>query len=96
VRITFDGVTPSEFAAVELALWEQALQEQRNAERRLEQARRKGPRLHVIALTSQVEALRIRADLLLAEAVQAQCEFRHGGPADDEATSTRMDLLGEG
>jgi hypothetical protein len=88
-----EAVTPSEFAAVELALWEQALQEQRNAERRLEQARRKGPRLQVVALTSQVESLRIRADLLLAEAVQAQCEFRHGGPAGDEVTSTRMELL---
>jgi hypothetical protein len=88
-------VTPSEFAAVEIALWEQALAEQHLAERRLEQARRQGPRLHVAALTSQVEALRIRADLRLAEAVQAQCEFRHGGPVPDEATSTRMELPGE-
>jgi hypothetical protein len=88
-------VTPSEFAAVELALWEQALLEQRTAERRLDEARRSGPRLRVIALTSHVQALRIRADLLLAEAVAAQCEFRRGGPADDEMTSTRMDLLAQ-
>lgn len=87
-------MTPSEFAAVEIALWEQALAEQRSAERRLEQARRKGPRLHVAALTSQVEALRIRADLRLAEAVRAQCDFRHGGPIPDEVTSTRMELPG--
>jgi hypothetical protein len=92
---TVPAVTPSEFAAVELALWEQALQEQHTAERHLEQARRKGPRLHVAALTSQVEALRVRAALLLAEAVQAQCDFRHGGPVDDEMTSTRMDLVEE-
>jgi hypothetical protein len=91
-RITVAGVTPSEFAAVELALWEQALQEQRTAERHLEEARRKGLRERVAVLAPQVDALRIRAALALAEAVQAECEFRNGGPIGDEVTSTRLDL----
>ena len=89
-------MTPSEFAAVELALWQQALQEQRDAEDKLERARRKGPRAGVFALKSQVEALRIRADLLLAEAVQVQCRFRDGDSPPDSLTSSRMGLLDEG
>lgn len=88
-----DPVTPTEFAEIELALWEQALRAQQDAELRLERARHKGPRERVFALMSEVEALRTRADLLLAEAVRVKCSFRDGGAESDEFTSTRMGLV---
>lgn len=99
MRLTryIDHVTPTEFAEIELALWEQALREQQDAEQRLERARHKGPRERVFALMSEVEALRTRADLLLAEAVRVKCLLRDGGAESDEFTSTRLGLMdGEG
>lgn len=69
-------MTPTEYAAYEISMWEAALQQHRKAERQLESARRTGPRGRVIALLPQVEALRTKADLLLAEAVKVKCSFR--------------------
>lgn len=71
-------MSPTDFAAVELALWEQALQEQRDAERKLQEARRRR-RPRIYALLNQVEVLRMRADLLLADAVKVKCTFRDAG-----------------
>jgi serine protease inhibitor ecotin len=68
-------VTPTEYADFELACWEQALREQRQAEDHLNAARQKGLTRRVLELMPQVHALRLRADLLLAEAVTVKCEF---------------------
>jgi len=57
-------------AAEKLAAWELAMETLHAAERKLEAARRKRS-ADVYPLLTQVEALRTRADLLLAEAVQA-------------------------
>jgi hypothetical protein len=70
------SATPSDYAAEELAMWEQALREQRSAEDELKAARRSGPPPRVFELLPQVDALRTRADLLLAEAVKVKCTFR--------------------
>ncbi len=70
-------MTPTEYAAYEISIWEAALEQHREvAARQLDLARRKGPRGRVIALIPQVEALRTKADLLLAEAVKVKCTFR--------------------
>ena len=68
-------MTPTDYAHSELATWEQALREQREAEEQLNAARQKRQPQRVLDLMPQVEALRLRADLLLAEAVMAKCEF---------------------
>lgn len=68
-------MTPTDYAHSELATWEQALREQRQAEEQLEAARRQRRHARVLELMPQVQALRIRADLLLADAVMTKCEF---------------------
>lgn len=65
---------PAVAAAAELALWEVALSEQRVAERQLEFARRKR-KSEAFYLHAKVLALRHRADLLLAKAVETQLMF---------------------
>ena len=57
-------------AAKELPVWELAMKTLHAAERQLEAARRKRS-ADVHPLLTQVEALRTRADLLLADAVRA-------------------------
>lgn len=68
-------MTPTDYAAEELALWEEALKEQRHAERQLTAASSTKAHAHW-KLLRQVEALRTRADLLLAHAVEIKCAFR--------------------
>lgn len=96
---TFSHMQPSDYAAEELALWEQALVEQREAERDLEQAREKRQAKRVLELRPQVEALRTRADLLLAEAIRVKCSFRNDSMATAWVSSTQPSTLddhGEG
>jgi hypothetical protein len=57
-------------ASAALAAWEAALQEQRDAERKFAAAHEKEDRQTILALSAEVDALRTRADLLLAEAVK--------------------------
>jgi len=83
---------PMKYAAEELARWQSALNDQREAERHLNEVRRRGPRSHAVQLLSRVDRLRTRADLLLAEAVGVMCAFRDGRVNADPPTSTRMDL----
>ncbi len=63
-------MTPSDYAAEELALWERALAEQRKVERELAAARRARTVAEHYALLRKQQELRTRADLLLAEAVK--------------------------
>jgi hypothetical protein len=67
---------PSDFAVEELALWERALQEQREAEERLILARATvaGPAL--MEMVEQVQELRTKADLLLANAARVKAQYR--------------------
>ena len=51
------------------------MREQRQAEEQLDAARQRRQPQRVLDLMPQVDALRLRADLLLAEAVIAMCEF---------------------
>jgi len=83
---------PMKYAAEELARWQAALNEQREAERQLQQVRRRGPRAQAAQLLHRVDRLRTRADLLLAEAVGVMCAVRDGRVNADAPTSTRMDL----
>ena len=55
-----------------LALWEVAMSQQHTTERRLEEARRIRNARSVQTLTWELDELRYRADLLLANAVQAR------------------------
>jgi hypothetical protein len=73
--VTLRYVTPTDYAAEELSLWEQALREQRQAEEELDRARRQRRPKRVIELMPALQALRTRADLLLAEAVKVKCSF---------------------
>lgn len=66
---------PSDPAAEELALWELAMKEQRAAERQLEVARRNRKPHSIYPLHAQVVALRNRADMLLAKAVETKLLF---------------------
>lgn len=70
------AVTPSDYAVHELALWEQALREQREAEDQLDCARQAGIPARTLELLTQLVQLSERADLLLAEAVKVKCTFR--------------------
>jgi len=69
-------MTPSEFAEDEFAEWDEALLEQRMAEQALEAAMPTATPNELAALLRQVRALRIRADLMLADAVQLKCSYR--------------------
>lgn len=62
-------------AAQEFALWELAMEEQRAAELELEVARRSRRPHSIYPLHAQVMALRKRADLLLAKAVETKLLF---------------------
>ena len=66
---------PNDPAAEELALWEVAMKEQRAAERQLEVARRSRKPHSIYPLHAQVVALRNRADMLLAKAVETKLLF---------------------
>lgn len=81
-------MTPTEYAQEELSVWERALEEQRAAERELQQARTARAATRVRELLPQVHALATRADLLLAQAVRVKCTFRdneiYGAPVVEE------------
>ena len=62
-------------AAQELAQWEVALNEQRAAERQLDVARRSRKPHSIYPLHAKVVALRHRADMLLAKAVETKLLF---------------------
>jgi hypothetical protein len=83
-------MTATDYAEVELALWQGALQEQHQAEEELQQARHERQRSRVRELLPQVHALATRSDLLLAEAVRIKCMFRaravHGEPIGSPQT----------
>ena len=82
-------MTPTEFATVELRVWERALQEQRDAEWELERARVTFGWIRIPSLRSQVEALRTCADLLLASAVRTKCMYRDGRVSSETRTTIR-------
>lgn len=67
---------PSEFADDELEMWQEALSDQREAERQLEQARRGSDPASYAQMLNRLEELRVRADLLLAEAVALKASYR--------------------
>jgi hypothetical protein len=70
------AMRPSDFAVEELALWERALQEQREAEERLVAARATAAGPALMELVEEVQELRTKADLLLANAARAKAQFR--------------------
>jgi hypothetical protein len=88
-------VTPTDFAAEEIALWEQALREQRLLEEVVTAARATQQMARVIELAPEVRALRTRADLLLAEAVNVKCMFRDHRWPDNFTTATTVGDLQE-
>jgi hypothetical protein len=81
-------VTPSDYAATELALWEQALREQQATEDQLVAAYAERQYQRALALVPEARALRTKADLLLAEAVKVKCTFRDHRFADDAVSTT--------
>jgi hypothetical protein len=89
-------MSPSEYAAEELAMWESALREQRAAEDELKQARTAGPRHRVFELRSRIEALRTEADLLLAQAVNVKCTFRDHNMLGVWASTTQSGVAEQG
>lgn len=68
-------MTPSDYAAEELALWERALREQRKVERELPMARQAKTVAQYYSLFRRQQELRTRADLLLVEAVKKKLSF---------------------
>lgn len=81
-------MTPSEFAEDEFAEWDAALLAQRMAERALEAAMPTASPDELAALLRQVRALRTRADLMLADAVQLKCTYRDSKLAALESWET--------
>jgi hypothetical protein len=80
--VTFNYMTATEYALIELAQWEKALREQQDAETQLAAAYRSGRPHDCHELLNHVEALRTRADLLLAEAVEVKCSLRWRDASD--------------
>ncbi len=68
-------MTPSDYAAEELAMWERALREQRKVERELATQRRARTVAEYYSLLNKQQESRTRADLLLAEAVKKKLSF---------------------
>jgi len=69
---------PTDFAAVEIQAWQQALTEQRQAERLQDNARRCSEPAKFYPLRRQVRMLRQRAALLLAKAVEKKLSVPRG------------------
>lgn len=72
-------MTPTDFAAEEIALWEQALFDQKLAEDEFKAAHSQGPSRRGVELLRELQARRTKADLLLAKAVKVKCAFRDRG-----------------
>jgi hypothetical protein len=72
-------MTPTDFAAKELAMWQEALGEQRIAEQELERISWAWVNDRALEKLSEVEDLRTRADLLLAGAVKVKYKYREQG-----------------
>jgi hypothetical protein len=70
------AVTPTDYAAQELALWEQALGEQLDAEQLLSELRDSRRMNEYRQLLPHVDGLATKAALLLAQAVNVKCTFR--------------------
>ena len=68
-------MTPTDYAIEEFAMWERSLREQREAEEEFDEARRRRWAQRVIELMPQLQALRTRTDLLLADAVRVKRSF---------------------
>jgi hypothetical protein len=92
--ITISYITPSEYAFDELALWQRALQEQRDAESSLEEARKGRQHARILELMPQVQTLRTTADLLLAEAVKVMRSFQEMPVITEWLTTGSADSLG--
>jgi hypothetical protein len=84
-------MTPTNYAAEELAMWQEALREQRDAEALLAVARanRSPDRFE---LATRVEALSTRADLLLANASRVKAVFRDHTLPVEWVSSTQSEL----
>lgn len=86
-------MTPSDFAVKELELWENALQSQRQLEKRLRERDGHAP-VELLQLLRQLREFRTRADLLLAAAVRVKCTYRESlrkpvpGPASTNSCSS--------
>lgn len=81
-------MTPTDFAAEELALWEQALRDQKRAEEDFNAAHIRGPSRSGVELLRELHARRTKADLLLAKAVKVKCAFRDRGFYHEVSDST--------
>lgn len=77
-------MTPTEYAGDELALWERAQSELREAERQRNEALGRGDQARFYSLRSRVATLRAGASALLARAVEKKLRFRRasGLPPD--------------
>lgn len=71
-------MTPTDYAAEELAIWEQALRYQREVERQAAAARKARRLPEYYALLNLEDEARLQADLLLARAVEKKRAFRNG------------------
>lgn len=69
-------MTPTDYAAEELALWEAALRDQREIERQVAAVRQTKDMPEYYALLDIQDKLRTWADLLLARAVEKKLSFR--------------------
>lgn len=87
-------MTPTDFAAEELALWEQALRDQKRAEEDFKAAHIRGPSRCGVELMRELHARRTKADLLLAKAVKVKCAFRDRVFYDEVSDSTMPGGLG--
>ena len=71
-------MTPTEYAGDELALWERAQSELREAERQRSEALGRGDQARFYSLRPRVAALRTRASTLLARAIEKKLRLRRG------------------
>lgn len=92
LRVTLSYMGPTDYAAEEIELWQEALRDQREAEQIIDAAYAIGQAARVLELLPQVRVLRTRADLLLAQAVKIKCVFRDHSFIDVEAATTQSGL----
>lgn len=89
-------MTPTDYAAHELALWQEALSDQQQAERELQAAYAAREHERAFELVKQVRVLRTSADLLLARAVKVKCDFRDHTVLQFGASTTQSGELAPG
>jgi hypothetical protein len=89
-------MTPTDYAAHELALWEQARRAEMHAQEQFQASYHAGATARTRHLLQQLQSCRTTSALLLAQAVKVKCAFRDRSEAETDESTWPSDLRDAG